>query len=105
MKEYQNNNINFYVGENAKDNWNMLEKFQQNHIWFHLDKFSSPYVIMESNDLSKTNLIFGANLCKENSSYKNLKKIKIIYCSLKQLKKCSKIGEVLISGKIKFLVI
>lgn len=105
MKEFQNNNINFYVGKNAKENWEMLNKFKQNHIWFHLANFSSPYVIMDSDDISKINLIFGANLCKENSSYKNFKKIKIIYCCLKQLKKGSKIGEVIISGKKNYLLV
>ena len=44
-------------------------------------------------------LMFGANLCKQNTKYRDLKDIKICYTSLKKLKKGDKIGEVIIKGK------
>ena len=99
MKETITNNITYIIGENAKDNWDILDKADQNDVWFHLDKFTSPYVIMKSTDTSKINIIYGANLCKENSKYKNLKNLKIVYCSIKQLKKTKITGEVDIKGK------
>lgn len=49
MKTIVYNNILFSVGQNAQDNWNMLEqleKINSNYIWFHLNSFPSCYVIM-----------------------------------------------------------
>jgi len=115
MKCIEYNNIKFYIGENAKDNWQLLDDsnmINKNFIWFHLNSFSSPYVIMYSTiedikNKSENNiddfLTFGANLCKENSKYKFLKDIKIIYTSLKKLKKTDNIGEVIISGKKNYI--
>ena len=44
-------------------------------------------------------LVYGAELCKNNSKYRNLRDIKICYTSLKKLKKTQNIGEVIIYGK------
>ena len=109
MREIEYQNYIFYIGENAKENWELLDKFSKindEYIWFHLNSFPSPYVIVNTtiNDLSKNNnvnevLSFGSQLCKEYSKYKFLSNLKIIYTSLKKLKKTNKIGEVIISGK------
>ena len=108
MKTITFNNINFVIGENAQDNWNILEQansINPDYIWFHLNSFPSSYVIMYStldqfNDNSLNNYLnYGANLCKTHSKYKNLKDLKICYTSLKKLSKTNKIGEVLIKGK------
>tara|TARA_B100001093_G_C26846159_1_gene1022870 strand:+ start:1516 stop:1875 length:360 start_codon:yes stop_codon:yes gene_type:complete len=110
INEYKN--IKFNIGKDANDNWYMLDifsKINNKYIWFHLNSFSSPYVIMEfcKDDLEKKYtkdeiidiLNYGSNLCKNNSKYKFLKDIKVIYTSLNKLKKTDKIGEVIISGK------
>jgi|TARA_R110002073_G_scaffold253016_5_gene415658 hypothetical protein len=117
MKCVEYNNVKFYIGQNAEENWNLLDNskmINNEYIWFHLNSFASPYVIMYSTlqnikNISENNiddfLIFGANLCKENSKYKYLKDLKIIYTLLKRLKKTDSIGEVLISGKKKYIKI
>ena len=49
MKVFEFCNIKYYVGQTAKENWDLLDKAKsenQNFIWFHLNSFSSPYVIM-----------------------------------------------------------
>lgn len=55
------------------------------------------------NDINKDDLqdilYYAANLCKDNSKYKNLKDLKICYTSLKKLEKTTKIGEIIIKGK------
>ena len=111
MKLNEYNNIKYYIGENAQDNWDLFEKskeINENYIWFHLNSFSSPYVIMYAClDEIKMNidsyLNYGANLCLENSKYEYLKDTKIIYCELKKLKKGNKVGEIIISGKKKLM--
>ncbi len=108
MKTIIYNNIQFVIGQNAEDNWNILDeayKINNNFIWFHLNSFPSGYVIMYStNEELRDNSFndyfnYGASLCKQNSKYKNLKDIKICYTSLKKLSKTQKIGEVTIKGK------
>ena len=112
MKHFEYENVEFYMGENAKDNWDLLDKsveINNNYIWFHLNSFSSPYVIMYSTieelkmkyTESKIQefLNYGAKLCKENSKYNFLNDAKILYLPLKKLKKGNKLGEVITSGK------
>ena len=108
MKKIEYNNITYVIGENAQDNWNILDLFKKEndkYIWFHLNSFSSGYVIMCStiNDIDKLQfnnyLYYGAELCKKNTRYKNFQNLKIIYTTLNKLSKTNKIGEVIISGK------
>ena len=83
----------------------MYKKENDKYIWFHLNSFSSGYVIMCStvNDIDKSQLndylYYGAELCKNNTKYRNLKNLKIIYITLKKLFLTDTIGEVIISGK------
>ena len=58
MKEIIVDDITYYIGENAKDNWDVLhttKKQNMNWLWFHLDKLSSPYVVLSltKNDIKK----------------------------------------------------
>lgn len=108
MKQVIYNEIKYIIGESAQENWNILDnanKINNDFIWFHLNSFPSCFVIMYSNienlrDNSLNDyLTYGANLCKQNTKYRNLNDLKICYTSLKKLKKTNKIGEVIISGK------
>lgn len=113
--------IKFYLGKTAKDNWELLDKAKtedQNYIWFHLDSFPSPYVIMwstisnleevikEKSDLTINQFInFGATLCKSHSKYKSMKDIKIMYTTVNKLTKTENVGQVNIKGKYKTIVV
>jgi hypothetical protein len=108
MKTIVYNNILFTIGQNAQDNWNILEqleKINSNYIWFHLNSFPSCYVVMHCiledlrDNSSNDFLTYGAQLCKNNSKFKNYNNLKICYTSLKNIKKTQKIGEVVIVGK------
>ena len=108
MKENEYKNIKFIIGQNAQENWDILDqsyKINPDYIWFHLNSFSSPYVIMYTTlkelELEERQdfLIYGANLCKSHSKYTYLNDLKIIYCSLKKLEKTDNIGEIIVKGK------
>ena len=114
MKYNEFNNIKYYIGQNKQDNSQLLNtamSINNNYIWFHLNSFPSPYVIMyatleelKNNDISINHYLqFGAKLCKEHSKYKFLKNIKIMYVPIKKLTKTENLGEVNISGKIKII--
>jgi len=109
MREIIFENIKFLVGQNSQENWELLDSYSKTnneYIWFHLNSFPSCYVIMCSSltDIScaeSKNILlnYGAELCKKNTKYRYLSNLKICYTSLKKLKKTSKIGEVIITGK------
>ena len=112
MKTLMYEDIIFEIGQNAKENWEIFDNnknINEEYIWFHLNSFSSSYVIMKNTmedlkakyDKNQIYIImnYGANLCRENSKYKFLKDAKIVYSTLKKLKKGTKEGEVIISGK------
>lgn len=125
MREYELHTIKFYIGQNAKENWDLLDKAKaedKKYIWFHLDSFPSPYVIMwstlknleeiikESKESDKLNDItivefidYGANLCKEHSKYNLLKDLKIMYTTVNKLTKTDIVGEVEVKGKRKIV--
>ena len=109
MKQIEYNNIQYIVGQNAQDNWNIFDNYlsiNPLYIWFHLNSFSSPYVIMcctlcdlKENPDYNNYLQYGATLCKQYSKYTYLNDLKIVYTSLKNLHKGNKIGEIIIKGK------
>ena len=101
MKEFEYKDIKYQVGESAKDNWDILDKAAPNEIWFHLDSFSSPYVIMKINESKikkqsnyKNYIKYGSQLCKDNSKYYAQKFIKVCYTQIKNVKKTNIVGEV-----------
>ena len=116
MKIETLNNVNYYIGKTAQENWDLLDKFKKendNYIWFHLNSFPSGYIIMETTieNLKNLNLDineylnYGARLCLDNTKYRNLSNIKIVYTILKKLTKTNKIGEVIICGKRNLITI
>ena len=96
--EYEN--ITFKVGKNAKENWKLLEENQE-YIWFHLNSFPSCYVICCDENPSKELLLYGAQLCKSNTKYRNLKNVKVNYTKLNNLKKTNEEGSVYIKSNRK----
>ena len=108
MKKFIYNDIEYCIGQTAKENWELLDTLQQensDYIWFHLNSFPSPYIIMKtdlqliSEQSHSDYLIYGATLCRDNTKYRNLKDLKVCYTRLKKLKKGNKVGEVIIKGK------
>jgi predicted ribosome quality control (RQC) complex YloA/Tae2 family protein len=105
------NGFTYYVGENAKDNWNLLQTVKKlpnglNWIWFHLDNFSSAYVILCSTmkDAPKNAVTRGAELCKEYGKYKNIARVSVIYTEVKNVKRTEKVGQVTTSKTQKIIV-
>lgn len=103
--------LNYYIGQNAKENWDIIDKSNQNDIWFHLSKFPSSHVILsipkkvKLKDISKFTLIHCANKCKQYSKLKNSnQKIKVIYTEIKNIKKGKEIGSVF-TKKEKYITI
>lgn len=97
MKEIEIDGYLYWIGESAEDNWAILGKANQAWWWFHLDKFSSCYVILcnslKKDKLKRKMMKIGAQLVKANTKYKNIPKIQVLFAQCKNVKKGNVVGE------------
>ena len=100
MKTEEFNDTQIIIGQNAQENWNIIN-FGCDFIWLHLNSFPSCHVIIEDNDPDQEVLEYAAQLCKNNTKYRNLKNLKICYTKCNNLKKGSDIGSVIYKSKRK----
>ena len=98
-------NITFSVGNNASENFSVIDGSKENDIWFHVKDYSSCHVVAsipEDLKLTKKNLKYiikqGAVLCKKYSKYSNVKDLAIIYTTMNNVQKTEVIGSVLTSN-------
>jgi|SRR6056300_1046238 predicted ribosome quality control (RQC) complex YloA/Tae2 family protein len=100
--------IEFRIGENAQDNFDIIDMSSPDDIWFHVNEMSSCHVIaviptdikLSRKQLQKL-ITQGALLCKMNSKYKSVKKLNIIYSKLSNIVKTEVVGQVnVVDGKI-----
>ncbi len=110
MKFIEYENFRYIIGENALDNWKILELCDGEDLWMHMDGIPSPYVIIKENpmikdkDNIKNAINYGANLCKENTSKKYITgKLKVVYTEIKNIKKGKKVGEIKINNNPRYI--
>ena len=85
------------VGQNAKENWLLIDDADQNDLWFHVEDQPSPHVIIEipaKCTITNATLKYAGSLCKQHSKYVNLNKVSIIYTEVKNLVKGKAAGSV-----------
>ena len=109
MKEDQTfpNNI-IKIGENAKENDELVASSKQIDVWFHLDNLPSCHVVIscdKKNPITNEMIKYCASLCKENTKYRNHKKIKVKYTEIKNVKRTKTPGMVTLKGKCKTVTI
>ena len=105
------------IGENAQDNWDIISESNQNDIWFHVENHPSCHVIILTNNrkkIHKSVINHAASLCKEGCKLNSVKKLKIIYTEIKNIRKADKVGSVYtkntkeinrINRKIKIIIV
>ena len=99
MKKFVYNNCAFYVGRNAKENWDLLNRAEPHDMWVHLADRSSPYVIIVGNtQITMDDILYGCDLCKKYSHKRDYKenKIKMNYTEIRNVKKGKVVGEAIL---------
>jgi len=97
-----NKEMIYWIGENAQDNWDIIDKANQNDIWFHLADHPSTHIILRMDDIpfkkiSKQTLIHCAVQCRMHSKFPIIspkQKMRIIYTEIKNVSKGDKPGSV-----------
>lgn len=86
------------VGQNAEENWKLIDQSAQNDIWFHVENHPSCHVVLSVNNNKnvphKSVLKRCATICKDGSKLRSNHKVKIIYTFIKNVKKAKDIGSV-----------
>ena len=91
--------ITIKIGQNATENTKLVQEAKkvskENILWFHLSDFPSCHVLLYTeSEMSKLIKLHCARLCKDNSKYKNLNKVKVDVLSVKYIKCTKTPGEV-----------
>ena len=92
--------ITFYIGKNAKDNFDVIDMGANDDIWFHAKDESSCHVIAILPDNIdkpgiKSIIKIGAQLCKQNTKkISSLTNVEIIYTQVKNVTKTNVLGAV-----------
>tara|TARA_Y100001970_G_C14212427_1_gene847691 strand:- start:2024 stop:2377 length:354 start_codon:yes stop_codon:yes gene_type:complete len=106
-----NDTVEFKIGQNAQDNFDIIDASNPNDLWFHLYGESSCHVIASMNSEIKLDkkqkrqiITQGALLCKQNSRHKSSKDVNIIYTEIKNIEKTETIGSVHVNSQKNILV-
>ena len=108
MKTYTLGSTIFKVGQNAKENWDLIRNYIRNDskdsknlignskefLWFHLDEFPSSHVIIEIEEPNYEEINYACELVIQHSKHSKFSK-KIIYTKIKNLKLGPEIGSVI----------
>ena len=93
--------VEFWVGENAQDNWSIIDQAKAKNgtswLWFHLESFPSSHVVLcaKRKNVEKKHLRYAAQLVKDHTTkYSGHRKIVVIYTELSGVRKGNKVGEV-----------
>ena len=90
--------LTILIGDNAKENWDIIGLASQYDYWFHVKNASSCHVVLRvpsnKTKINKQTLKHCAALCKEHSKYADYKNVKILYTLIKNVSKGETIGSV-----------
>ena len=93
MKQEIVDNIIYYIGTNASDNFTVIDMGDPTDCWFHANNVSSCHVVAKiPHDIDKrslkTILKRGALLCKQNTNkLSKCGNVEIVYCQVKNVTK------------------
>ena len=93
MKTELFNNVEIIIGQNAQENWNMID-FESDYVWLHLNSYPSCHVIIKDDSPDIETILFAAELCRVNTKYKNWRNLKVCYTKCSNLKKGPDVGSV-----------
>lgn len=121
MKEYSasfdNRNFIIQVGQNAKENWELIDEADTFDLWFHVDDKPSGHVVIREilNNKNKFDIkndffgypyeliLMGAEHCKSQSKQKNTK-TSIVYTTIDNVKRGKDIGSVIIKSSKRIIL-
>lgn len=103
--------VDFHIGENALDNFRIIDAADSRDLWFHVDGHSSCHVIADISaidNINRKNIPYivtqGAVLCKQYSRYANQKHVGIIYTRIADVEKTTTPGLVVVKNQKRVVI-
>jgi predicted ribosome quality control (RQC) complex YloA/Tae2 family protein len=97
-------NIEFRVGQNAQDNFDLIDDSSPDNLWFHIHGHASCHVVAaiqkgtEGVQYDKKQLRHiatqGAVICKQHSKYKSESNVRVMYTQIQHVFRTSIVGMV-----------
>jgi predicted ribosome quality control (RQC) complex YloA/Tae2 family protein len=95
--------IEYRIGCNAEDNFDMIDEAKQIDLWFHVNNETSGHVIacipddmkLDKKQVKKI-VIQGCVICKKHSKKKSTQNLEIIYTNVGNLVKTKQPGKVIL---------
>lgn len=80
------------IGNNDKENWEIIDNSEPDDLWFHLLDYPSCHIVAQlKKNISELEINYIAQLVREYSPrFKNKNNLKVSYCSIKDVKKNKK---------------
>ena len=98
MKSFTLNGTQFSLGCNATENWSLLSMADKNHYWVHLDDVPSAHCIIHDDEPLAEEFEYARQLILDQTK-KAPRTAKIIHARVRNLKRGSKVGEVIVNNK------
>lgn len=94
MKVFEYDGISVKLGQNARENTQLVGESNPNHVWIHLESFSSGHVVIQCEEPSNEVLTYAMNICLEGTKQKTMKNVKASVTKVSNLILTDKLGEV-----------
>lgn len=103
--------IEFWIGCNAQDNFDMIDEAGHYDLWFHVNNESSGHIIARISDIAGLNkkqlnkiIIQGGVICKKHSKYKSKQDLEIVYARVFDIVKTNTPGKVILRSSKVFTI-
>jgi len=85
-----------HCGNNARENWRIIDQAEPNDLWFHLQNYPSAHVILEVKTLHIPLEVMShcAQICREQTHARKNNKDSVEYTEIKYIKKTDILGQV-----------
>ncbi len=103
MKQIEEDNIIYFIGRNAQDNFDLYDKMNSNDLFFHVSDHPGSHVYIKEGDISEDSIRRAAELAVEYSKIKE--KCKVCYLPKKYIKKSKPVGTVLLLREPEYISI
>ena len=103
---FNNTTYTIYVGQDKKDNWDLIDASMTTDIWFHIAELASCHIVLKNTnnvklrDIPRQVIKRCAYLCKINSSknIKSMPKCNVIYAPISEVIKTDIVGQVSVTN-------
>ena len=94
MKVFEYSGVSVKLGQNARENTQLIVESNPNYIWIHLESFPSGHVVIQCEEPSNDILTYAMNVCLEGTRQKNMKNVKASVTKVSNLILTDTLGEV-----------